>query len=75
MQHGKLLEEIPACNNPVDRMIAVVRFHVSGIIRAAFDGKKPYNPVMGETFAVEFDHQCEAGGFSRLLCEQFCKPV
>jgi len=70
MQHGKLLEDIPFCNNPIERMIAVVRFHVSGIIRAAFDGKKPYNPVIGETFAVEFDHQCETGGFSRLLCEQ-----
>jgi hypothetical protein len=57
MQHGKLLEEILACNNTIDRMIPVVLrlFHESGIIRAAFDGEKPYNPVMSEIFAVEFE--------------------
>ena len=41
-----------------------------GIIRAVFDGKKPYNPVMGETCAWAFDHKCERAGVSKMICEQ-----
>ena len=30
MQHGKFLEDIPSCATPISRMIAVIRFHISG---------------------------------------------
>jgi hypothetical protein len=70
MQHGKLLETIPKCSDPVERLIAVTRFHVSGVIRVIFDGMKPYNPVLGETCSWQFDHNCTEGGISRMICEQ-----
>jgi ankyrin repeat protein len=73
MQHGKLMENIPKCLDPVERLIAVTRFHVSGVIRAIFDGKKPYNPVLGETCAWQFDHNCPEAGISQMICEQVAK--
>jgi hypothetical protein len=52
-------------------MKAVVRFHLSGVIRAIFDGKKPYNPVLGETCAWTFEHGADgAGAPSHMVCEQ-----
>ena len=41
-----------------------------GIIKAVFDGKKPYNPILGETCSWIFDHKCEKGGVSKMICEQ-----
>jgi len=71
MQHGRLLEDIARKGTtPVERMKAVVRFHVSGIIRAIFDGKKPYNPVLGETCAWNFDHASPGMSETKMVCEQ-----
>lgn len=36
--------------------------------RAIFDGKKPYNPVLGETCAWGFGHGED--GITRMVCEQ-----
>jgi len=70
MQHGRLLEAIPKGETDMDRLIAVTKFHVSGLIKEVFDGKKPYNPVLGETSAWVFDHSDPAAGKTKMLCEQ-----
>ncbi|GAQ84545.1 hypothetical protein KFL_001940020 [Klebsormidium nitens] len=66
-------EAIYACNqtflaactegaSPLDRLLAVVRWHLS-TVRSPLFGKAPYNPIEGET------HHVSAGGL-RLLAEQ-----
>jgi len=49
---------------------AVISFHVSGLVREVFDGKKPYNPILGETCAWAYQHSDPACGVTRMVCEQ-----
>lgn len=70
MQRPRLLEDV-ARPRPcaLQRMLAVVRFQLSSIIKPIFDGKKPYNPVLGETCAWAWQHP-EGRGVSRMVTEQ-----
>jgi hypothetical protein len=70
MQHGRYLENISLAQNPLDRIKAVISFHLSGLVREVFDGKKPYNPVLGETCAWAFLHPEPRNGVTRMVCEQ-----
>ena len=71
MQHGQYLEAIVAPDlGPVERMTAVISFHVSGLVREVFDGKKPYNPILGETCAWAWQHSDVHAGITRMVCEQ-----
>jgi len=71
MQHGRYLEGIVAPDlGPVERLKAVIAFHVSGLVREVFDGKKPYNPILGETCAWAWKHGDERAGVTRMVCEQ-----
>ena len=70
MQHGKYLEGISSASSPLARLKAVVSFHMSGLVREVFDGKKPYNPILGETCAWAFRHPESGKGVTRMVCEQ-----
>ncbi|EKX31692.1 hypothetical protein GUITHDRAFT_122119 [Guillardia theta CCMP2712] len=70
LQHGKLMSELNKGQSEIDRMIAVTKFHVSGLIKEVFDGKKPYNPILGETSAWAFDNGSTTSGISHMICEQ-----
>ncbi|KAI6209917.1 Oxysterol binding protein, variant [Aphelenchoides besseyi] len=51
-KHGSVLKHLLSQVNPQDRFIAVVRYYLSAFYPARKSGvaKKPYNPVLGETF-------------------------
>lgn len=68
MQRGELLQDICASSDPLDRMLNVIRFNLSGLAKERF-GKKPYNPVLGEVYRCCFPHR-GAGGETLLVAEQ-----
>ncbi len=50
MSHSDILMRAPALGDPLERMLAVVKFYVSGFYIKPAGVKKPYNPIIGETF-------------------------
>ncbi|GJQ09143.1 hypothetical protein GpartN1_g6651.t1 [Galdieria partita] len=68
MQRGELLQEIISCQDPLERFLQVVRFILSGLPKEKFS-KKPYNPILGETFQCAFEHR-DGGGRTFLISEQ-----
>jgi oxysterol-binding protein-related protein 8 len=68
MQRGELLQLIAAAEDPTSRFLAVLRFYISGLSKEKF-GKKPYNPILGETFRSCFLHRGGAG-HTVLIAEQ-----
>ncbi|EME32745.1 oxysterol-binding protein-like protein [Galdieria sulphuraria] len=68
MQRGELLQEIIHCQEPLERFLQVVRFILSGLPKEKFS-KKPYNPILGETFQCAFEHR-NGGGRTFLISEQ-----
>ena len=69
---------LPPPTLQVDRLKAVIAFHLSGLVREVFDGKKPYNPVLGETCAWAWQHSDPRCGVTRMVCEQgvcLCKVM
>ncbi len=69
MQRGDLLPDICAAPTPLERMLAVLRFNLSGLAKEKF-GKKPYNPVLGEVFRCAFAHRERENGTTVLVAEQ-----
>jgi len=69
MQRGDLLPDIVAGKTPLDRLLAVLRFNLSGLAKERF-GKKPYNPVLGEVFRCAFAHRQLSHGTTVLVAEQ-----
>eukprot|EP00897_Mesotaenium_endlicherianum_P006019 jgi/Mesen1/5445/ME000271S04464 len=59
-----LLSECAVTEDPLDRFIAVVKWHVGATRHCPF-GKAPYNPVLGET------HHASSGDLN-VLVEQVC---
>lgn len=68
MQRGELLQDICAAQDPVNRLLNVLRFNFSGLAKERF-GKKPYNPVLGEVYRCCFPHR-GAAGETLLVAEQ-----
>eukprot|EP00177_Eucheuma_denticulatum_P006518 GFKZ01011872.1.p1 GENE.GFKZ01011872.1~~GFKZ01011872.1.p1 ORF type:complete len:467 (+),score=79.64 GFKZ01011872.1:223-1623(+) len=68
MQRGELLQDICAAQDPVTRLLNVLRFNFSGLAKERF-GKKPYNPVLGEVYRCCFPHR-GAAGETLLVAEQ-----
>lgn len=54
--HSDLLTEAAAEEDPLKRMIKVVRFYLSGFYKKPKGLKKPYNPILGETFRCKWEH-------------------
>ena len=69
MQCGDLVPDIIFSRTPIQRMLGVLRFTLSGLAKEKF-GKKPYNPVLGEIFRCAFVHRNEQHGNTVLVAEQ-----
>eukprot|EP01113_Clastostelium_recurvatum_P003760 TRINITY_DN11656_c0_g1_i1.p1 TRINITY_DN11656_c0_g1~~TRINITY_DN11656_c0_g1_i1.p1 ORF type:complete len:426 (-),score=81.34 TRINITY_DN11656_c0_g1_i1:74-1351(-) len=50
MTHGELLIAALKVQDPIDRMVAVTKWYLSGFYIRPAGVKKPYNPILGETF-------------------------
>jgi hypothetical protein len=54
--HPDLLLNMSHLEDPVERMRAVTRWYLSGWHYKTLGVKKPYNPIIGETFACYWQH-------------------
>eukprot|EP00871_Galdieria_phlegrea_P003402 jgi/Galph1/4062/GphlegSOOS_G2726.1 len=68
MQRGELLQDIVHAQDALERFLQVTRFILSGLPKEKFS-KKPYNPILGETFQCAFEHR-NGGGRTVLISEQ-----
>lgn len=66
--HPDLLLGISALPDPADRMKAVVKWYLSGWHYRTVGVKKPFNPIVGETFACYWKHS--DGSRSQYFAEQ-----
>jgi hypothetical protein len=57
------LNKAAACKDPVERLKYVITFSVAGIHLTATQ-KKPFNPILGETYQARFDDG------TQIFCEQ-----
>ncbi|XP_043192017.1 oxysterol-binding protein-related protein 9-like isoform X2 [Amphibalanus amphitrite] len=55
--HSDLFASIPDCPTPRDRLVQVLKWYLSAFHagRKSEVAKKPYNPIIGETFRCVFD--------------------
>jgi len=68
MMHPQLIIDASAHDDPAERMLSVTRWFLSGWHYKTVGVKKPYNPVIGETFACAWTH--EDGSRSQYFAEQ-----
>ncbi|KAJ8704873.1 hypothetical protein PYW08_012193 [Mythimna loreyi] len=54
--HADILGQAQLLEDPYQRFVAVVRWYLSGLYRKPRGLKKPYNPVLGETFRCCWKH-------------------
>eukprot|EP00123_Amoebidium_parasiticum_P016032 comp23253_c0_seq2/m.37998 comp23253_c0_seq2/g.37998 ORF comp23253_c0_seq2/g.37998 comp23253_c0_seq2/m.37998 type:complete len:921 (-) comp23253_c0_seq2:445-3207(-) len=54
--HCDVLSVAANTTNPVQRMIEVVRWYVSGFYKKPKGLKKPYNPILGEVYRCQWRH-------------------
>jgi len=54
--HPDVLLLSVGCENPMDRLVAVTRWYLSGFYIRPKGVKKPYNPILGEIFRCQWDH-------------------
>ncbi|GMT35541.1 hypothetical protein PFISCL1PPCAC_26838 [Pristionchus fissidentatus] len=54
--HADLLHEASLEEDPHMRMLKVARFYLSGFYKKPKGLKKPYNPILGETFRCCWEH-------------------
>jgi hypothetical protein len=73
--HPEILAAIPKAAAPVDRMLAVVQWYISGLFgsyasrsTAAGFERKPFNPILGEQFHAQWAD--EGDGATRIVAEQ-----
>ncbi|CAJ0953725.1 unnamed protein product, partial [Mesorhabditis belari] len=58
--HADLLTEAANEEDPLQRMIAITKFYLSGFYKKPKGLKKPYNPILGETFRCCWHHADES---------------
>lgn len=68
MMHPHLIVNVASLEDPADRMVSVLRWFMSGWHYKTSGVKKPYNPVIGETFGCVWTH--EDGSRSQYFAEQ-----
>jgi len=56
MSHSEVLISAPKLNDPLERLLAVVKFYVSAFYIKPDGVKKPYNPIIGETFRCRWEY-------------------
>lgn len=68
MTHGELLTVVPKMKDPVERMVGIVKWYLSGFYIKPQGVKKPYNPILGEYFRTKWNH--EDGTTTHYVAEQ-----
>lgn len=68
MMHPDLMLNVSQMEDPLDRFKSTLRWYLSGWHYKTTGVKKPYNPIIGETFACFWDH--EDGSRSQYFAEQ-----
>jgi len=68
LMHPDLLLNISEITNPIERMTNIVKWYLSGWHYKTLGVKKPFNPVIGETFACYWKHN--DGSRSQFFAEQ-----
>ncbi|XP_022830152.1 oxysterol-binding protein-related protein 8 isoform X2 [Spodoptera litura] len=66
--HADILAEAQQVEDPYQRFVAVLRWYLSGLYRKPKGLKKPYNPVLGETFRCCWRHGPES--YTYYIAEQ-----
>jgi len=56
MAHSELLALVPKINDPVGRILGVVKWYLSGFYIKPQGVKKPYNPILGEFYRCKWKH-------------------
>ncbi|CAA94223.2 PH domain-containing protein [Caenorhabditis elegans] len=54
--HADLISEAVAEPDPFQRIVKVTKFFLSGFYKKPKGLKKPYNPILGETFRCKWEH-------------------
>ncbi len=57
-------------DDPFKRMVAVVRFYLSGFYKKPKGLKKPYNPILGEVYRCYWRHPDTEQGKTFYIAEQ-----
>ncbi|KAJ1348595.1 Oxysterol-binding protein- protein 8, partial [Parelaphostrongylus tenuis] len=66
--HADLLAEASLEPDPYNRIVKVVKFYLSGFYKKPKGLKKPYNPILGETFRCRWAHP--DGSYTYYIAEQ-----
>jgi len=59
LTHVELLALVPKIHNPLQRLISLLRWYLSGFYIRPEGVKKPYNPILGEFFRCMWKHNNE----------------
>uniref|UniRef100_A0A1I7V3J6 PH domain-containing protein n=1 Tax=Caenorhabditis tropicalis TaxID=1561998 RepID=A0A1I7V3J6_9PELO len=54
--HADLIAEAAAEQDPFERIVKITKFFLSGFYKKPKGLKKPYNPILGETFRCKWEH-------------------
>ncbi|VDN03421.1 unnamed protein product [Thelazia callipaeda] len=54
--HSYIIAEAAVENDPLQRMKTIIKFYLSGFYKKPKGLKKPYNPILGETFRCKWEH-------------------
>jgi hypothetical protein len=54
--HPDVMLSSVECQSPVERLVAITRWYLSGFYIRPKGVKKPYNPILGEIFRCQWDH-------------------
>jgi hypothetical protein len=68
MTHAELLALAMKIADPVERILGIVRWYLSGFYIKPQGVKKPYNPILGEFFRCKWEH--DDGTTSYYVAEQ-----
>lgn len=68
MTHGEFLTLVPKIKDPVERMVGIVKWYLSGFYIKPQGVKKPYNPILGEFYRAKWNH--EDGTTTHYVAEQ-----
>eukprot|EP01114_Cavostelium_apophysatum_P008315 TRINITY_DN2071_c0_g1_i2.p1 TRINITY_DN2071_c0_g1~~TRINITY_DN2071_c0_g1_i2.p1 ORF type:complete len:1089 (+),score=358.13 TRINITY_DN2071_c0_g1_i2:115-3381(+) len=63
LSHADLLALVPKINDPLERMVAIVKWYLSGFYIRPEGVKKPYNPIIGELFRCMWKHPNDSKTF------------
>jgi len=68
LTHSQLLLSVPDHSQPIDRMVAIVQWYLSGWHTRPRGIRKPYNPILGEVFFCKYSS--EEHGTTKFVAEQ-----